>query len=1088
MNTLSTKKIVFAAYVAMCVLVAQAESLADLSFDLTQTDTAKKLQVISNNGNIDYTSDGLKLSCLTKPWGSWTNLRLGQVFSPSKGNWLLECDMSLATTFFGQDAGIYISNGDQSFDLLVGRDMGPIGVRMKQYDGDKQVLNRGKASRENPPIDLDRPFKLRFVKVDSRLWGFYAQDDGIFKIAVVSELPANFTPNMFGVAFEDRNPYKREKRGILVGDGVMGIATFTGLKFSSKIPADALASIPELYVRLRWQKLIPNDQDVRVMFTFYKGITERIYRFAALHNGKTLSFKELNFHTGHPWDKLPASANFRSGEDTGFMNWSDFFSVPDKIQSIGIAFEHAGSPRPLKNDDGNMEQVQAIMDWATAPNESAIFHSTDLSENHYNNAIIIRDMVANPVKKWKIQSLREYVVERLQLANATWSKHHPNPLSKFIITTPENQEQLATLYSPEVAAMEKGLRTRLGQNTEFHYSAFNPVDMWGVSVEDMVKKLDKMQLQMRYRERFHLQLADEPFLSQLSNIKASPSGMTAWFNYLKSLKLAPADFGKKDWSEVQPLELSEVTDLSSAKAYYYTRWFIQYATSEFFRKATEASHKLFGDRVLTSSCSPFVGFNSRSDFFVEAQLKAHDLQCHHFTFFDGILTADLFRSASQLYGNWQHTGGLWGIDSSPLAELTGFVGLASGLKHFYIYSWPDYTRWANGFADVRTQNAKDYGDVERVTAVVERYEPFFIKGQSAPAKVALVLSRSSEIWNTDITGEVPAYLNIAGAAMQVSTHPEKLASGFAVERQMLHQALRFSGYTVDILPEEAVTSEHLKQYQSIYLYGPNLTIKAQDALVKFVEAGGTLFINAGAAEADEFNQNHSLARRFSPNGDERLVDAEAAGRFFNLGQFGEIWTAQSGYNFAHTSILRQLGTIKFNNSAVNALGREEHLNWPQAEKLATWASDNSGAIVRQKYGQGQVIKSGAALGSMLAASADPSYKAVRFARRNYSPMITQMIASAAQLANIKLSWISDRGQVLGNLIDLDNRALLLVANFSASSMENLTIRLPGRARYHVIDTFYSKITVKSSIDGDDLILHFSALPVTQYVELLKEKP
>jgi hypothetical protein len=59
---------------------------------------------------------------------------------------------------------------------------------------------------------------------------------------------------------------------------------------------------------------------------------------------------------------------------------------------------------------------------------------------------------------------------------------------------------------------------------------------------------------------------------------------------------------------------------------------------------------------------------------------------------------------------------------------------------------------------------------------------------------------------------------------------------------------------VDILSEQQVASGGLRDYQVCYLSGPNLDRQAAEALQKWVQSGGSLWMTAGAAARDAFNR------------------------------------------------------------------------------------------------------------------------------------------------------------------------------------------------------------------------------------------
>ncbi len=77
---------------------------------------------------------------------------------------------------------------------------------------------------------------------------------------------------------------------------------------------------------------------------------------------------------------------------------------------------------------------------------------------------------------------------------------------------------------------------------------------------------------------------------------------------------------------------------------------------------------------------------------------------------------------------------------------------------------------------------------------------------------------------------------------------------FGFDRMHTWLALAHSQTPVDIVPEHEVAEGELDKYRVCYLSGPNLSRVAADKLKTWVEAGGSLWLTAGAASRDEFNR------------------------------------------------------------------------------------------------------------------------------------------------------------------------------------------------------------------------------------------
>jgi hypothetical protein len=380
---------------------------------------------------------------------------------------------------------------------------------------------------------------------------------------------------------------------------------------------------------------------------------------------------------------------------------------------------------------------------------------------------------------------------------------------------------------------------------------------------------------------------------------------------------------------------------------------------------------------------------------------------------------------------------------------------------------------------------KKYSGINKINRMAYKYENYLIDGETKTAKVAIVLSRSSEIWSSDAQGDVAAYLN-AGGDGQEAGDEAKLANGFSVERLMLHAALRYSNYAVDILPEEEVLLEKLNKYKSIYLYGPNLTLKAQQQLVNWVRKGGVLYINSGAASKDEINQSDSLLSKFTVGRKIiRLADTEKSGRFFEIGAFGEIWSAMSNYKIQHVGELRILGKVQVIwpnlNFKFEAVGRKEIINALKTKTVAKWETGEK-AIAILEYGKGKIVKSGVSLGAIMARSAVPSYAKLKSGRRKYSKDIIELISLACKLGGIKQRISCNKDEIIRKWFEIPKKGMLiLLANYLPEAQKNIILTVTNASQYSKVLSFSGE-KIKSYKDGSDLKIELD-LSTAEAIEL-----
>ena len=126
--------------------------------------------------------------------------------------------------------------------------------------------------------------------------------------------------------------------------------------------------------------------------------------------------------------------------------------------------------------------------------------------------------------------------------------------------------------------------------------------------------------------------------------------------------------------------------------------------------------------------------------------------------------------------------------------------------------------------------------------LVGRSERLVAPGRPRDGTVAIVFPQASQVWDAD--SKFPAYQQ---------------------ELYGLHAALTHANYPVDFIDDLGLESGDLAQrkYAAIYVTAPNLSLAAQQALLDWTKAGGTLVLSPGACAADQYNEPASLVRDHS---------------------------------------------------------------------------------------------------------------------------------------------------------------------------------------------------------------------------------
>ncbi|NQU11972.1 beta-galactosidase trimerization domain-containing protein [bacterium] len=131
--------------------------------------------------------------------------------------------------------------------------------------------------------------------------------------------------------------------------------------------------------------------------------------------------------------------------------------------------------------------------------------------------------------------------------------------------------------------------------------------------------------------------------------------------------------------------------------------------------------------------------------------------------------------------------------------------------------------------------------IRTISGMAGLIEDHLLPARTAPARIAMLLSESSDVWETEGLGQ---------GAVAPGSVPTNVSQE---ERKNTWYALRQAGYQVDHVTEDDCAEGLLQNYQVLYVCGQNLDRQAARAIKDWVKAGGTLYATAGAARKDQFD-------------------------------------------------------------------------------------------------------------------------------------------------------------------------------------------------------------------------------------------
>jgi hypothetical protein len=499
--------------------------------------------------------------------------------------------------------------------------------------------------------------------------------------------------------------------------------------------------------------------------------------------------------------------------------------------------------------------------------------------------------------------------------------------------------------------------------------------------------------------------------------------------YLRAKGLTPADVGAASWEEVK-VGGWEVARENPAR-YYESEEFLAAYGLDGLRETTDRIRRLFGQDIL-----------------IGANFSPHPFLWPHVRQW-----VDVFRrgGATMPWTEdylWQVPGAssqmaAWLVDAFRAAgddlvirfyvmphspantdtdfRLIHYAVLGHGAKvidHFSV-----------GPQHFCTENYVDWRDVSRYQQIhdiireVGRVDDLLYEGRVRPAKAAVLLSNTTDLW--ELAGGGDDY-NI------VDDNPNSNAYNF--ERQALWLALRHAQAPVDLMSEDDLLTDRVGRYRVLYLAGDHLRRDTAAALAEWVRGGGVLFASAGGGLWDEYNR--PLATLYPVFG---ITDQNLAKRDLHLRPKMEV------------PRLKPLDTIRVGGPgrppfSMEALAFQQRLSAARgAEVLGTFA-DGSPAIVRNHYGAGQAILVGTLPGIAYLKSGIPVRPMDRdgfahFLPTEFSPEIRALIGLPLQLAGVTKPVECSEPLVDASLLESARGIIIPLANFTGQPIRRLRVTL-----------------------------------------------
>jgi hypothetical protein len=371
--------------------------------------------------------------------------------------------------------------------------------------------------------------------------------------------------------------------------------------------------------------------------------------------------------------------------------------------------------------------------------------------------------------------------------------------------------------------------------------------------------------------------------------------------------------------------------------------------------------------------------------------------------------------------------------SSPKGvELTAMSALISGAKHFHFYGFnPKVSGWEWFLDDVdRTTIMEAVAKGNKLASLVENH--IFDGKTSNPCYAAIFQTRGTDLFEGTL---------------------KNWGYGTAPERRMVHAALAFNQYPLDVLAEEDVATM-LSKYKVLYIVDPFVERTAQSQIETWVRNGGILFTTTDAANFDQVGRPYHLVDRLA-GGDgfgSRVVLDPASNNYVH-----KVDEMMGSENIRNVSTL---GTISIDSSDILGMTyytsnpvvssfsfparyRRERLNAVNQTILGRY-EDQTVAISSWSAGSGKVIRVGTKLGASWLATAQPAINVytVPDAQIAFDPQIEKIYLYPFKLAGLwKNLTTSDRQIQMGGFEkSVGKGAVVMMANYlPAAGSKNVVV-------------------------------------------------
>lgn len=668
--------------------------------------------------------------------------------------------------------------------------------------------------------------------------------------------------------------------------------------------------------------------------------------------------------------------------------------------------------------------------------------------------------------KWAQEATggKPIILKKFDIITQFWGQYDPALERQDIATLKLLGFSIIGNVSPNLARLN-GIRT-YGNTWLYESDPESVANKWKQTVGRL--DLNSENGKWKFETMPHWVISDE-----VSGVDIAPTAKAnQWFrDYLRMMGVTDKDLGKPiDEIEYPSKAMYEPTlpqnaDLPTRKLMYYAGKFGQWWSAKQLRQINDLIKETFpktnteillpSHGFLGNAWHPYnIGYSYRmldifevgkqesvNQFSTEDWLGLNYMYWSDYTWTGGQTFGYLNALTRSAIGNHpiMMRGLLTNSDKNYL-RLKAYSSLGQGAKSFFYWTYgPTYVGTENYWSDLKSM----YEGIAKVHRDLEKSEEILYPAKTVTDPVAILYSVSHDLWNTNNQGPF-------------------------VEKRLLWHALRHLQIQPNFVREEDVESGKLKNYKVLYITDRCITRKASAAIDNWIKDGGILYLAAGAATRDEFNEPYLApfaAKVWGPDAANRLINEQ--------------------HNYNERTDLPKIKplttvTVNINQQSFNLPVIGSRLNLPEnSTKFATFADGQPAGTVTN-YNQGQIITVGfmPMLGYGQLANFKPSTL-----EEKWTPEPRVIIKMALDAAKIIPVAEANIPVVDTNLLTGSGGSVVVLANYTYQPIKLLTIDLQlskpfkkavsiegSKIKVQMIDKAKGKVRLQLPLDWTDMIL------------------